>query len=171
MLDKKALWNISYGLYVVTSRDGEKLNGQIANTVMQVASEPPLVAIAINKKNYTHEFIERSGVFAVSVLEESVPMKFIGLFGFKCGRETNKLSQCNYKIGITGVPIVIDNTLSVFECETISSTDAMTHTVFIGRVVSAEVIKDGTPLTYDVYRTTKKGKEPENAPTYRGIRG
>ena len=98
-IDSKAFRSLSYGLYVVTSRDGERLNGQIANAVMQVTSSPPQIAVALNKENLTHDFVSKSGVLAVSVLEEETPMTFIGLFGFRSGRDVDKLSQVNYDTG------------------------------------------------------------------------
>jgi flavin reductase (DIM6/NTAB) family NADH-FMN oxidoreductase RutF/rubredoxin len=168
VLDKKALWSISYGVYIVTSFSGEKLNGQIANTAIQVCADPPKIAISINKGNLTHEYISKSGVFAVSILEESVPMTFIGLFGFKSGREIDKFSQVSFKKGVTGSPMVTDNAISIMEAKVTGSIDAGTHTVFIGDVVGAEVLKQGTPLTYAVYQEVKKGKAPKTAPTYKG---
>ncbi|MGQ9826185.1 MAG: flavin reductase family protein, partial [Desulfotomaculales bacterium] len=69
-MDAKALWKISYGLYIVTAKKGERINGQIANTVFQISNEPPTIAVSINKKNLTNEFIRESKVFAVSVLAQ-----------------------------------------------------------------------------------------------------
>lgn len=166
-LDTKSLWSISYGLYVVTSAHGGKSNGQIANAVIQVAAEPPRVLIAINKNNYTHELIEKSGVFAVSVLGEDVPMPFIGGFGFKSGRESDKLSAVQHEEGSTGSPCVTENAIAMFEAKVFATADAGTHTIFIGDVVSGKVLKaDGKPLTYAQY-LANKGKAPKNAPTYR----
>jgi flavin reductase (DIM6/NTAB) family NADH-FMN oxidoreductase RutF len=76
-MDTKTLHKVSYGLYVVSSKMGEKVNGQIANTVFQVTSEPPTIAVSINKENLTHEFIEKSKVFTISILSKETPMKFI----------------------------------------------------------------------------------------------
>ena len=165
VLNRAVLRDISYGLYVVTSRLDGKLNGQIANTVFQVSSEPPRMAIAINKQNLTHEYISESGVFAVSVLEESTPMTFIGLFGFKSGRDIDKLSQAQHKIGATGSPVVTENSLSYLEARVIGQADAGTHTIFVGEVVAGDVLKQGVPLTYAMYHQ-KKGKSPKTAPTY-----
>jgi flavin reductase (DIM6/NTAB) family NADH-FMN oxidoreductase RutF len=86
-VDRKAFRDLSYGLYIVTSFNGERVNGQIVNTVIQVTSEPPRIGVIINKKNLTHDFIVQSKVFGVSVLEESAPMTFFGPFGFKSGRD------------------------------------------------------------------------------------
>jgi len=165
-MDLKALWNISYGIYVITSFSGDKMNGQIANTVFQVSAEPPRIAVSINKNNLTHEYIKHSKVFSVSVLEDSAPMAFIGLFGFKTGKDVNKLSQVSFKKGVTGSPIVRENALSVIEAKVVGEADAGTHTIFIADVVAAEVLKKGEPLTYANYQQIKRGKAPKNAPTY-----
>ncbi len=167
-IDRKALYAISYGVYVVTSHLGEKLNGQIANTVIQVTAQPPRIAVCINKANLTHEYISSSGVFAVSILDESVPMDFIGPFGFKSGREVDKLSQVKHKIGVTGCPIVTDYTLSTLEARVINQVDVGTHTIFVGELVAGEVLRQGRPLTYADYHEKKKGRAPKSAPTYRG---
>lgn len=167
-IDLKALFDLSYGLYVVCSHSDGKLNGQIANTVFQVTAEPPRVAVSISKNNLTHEYISKSGVFSVSVLDVSTPMGFIGLFGFKSGRDVDKLSQTKYEKGLTGCPCVIDNALSMIEAKVISQLDAGSHTIFVGEVVSARILQEGNPLTYADYHRIKKGRAPKNAPTYRG---
>ena len=98
-MDQKVFRKISYGVYIVTSREGDRLNGQVANAVMQVCSSPPIVAIAINKENLTHAFIQKSGVFAVSILAQDVPPSLIGRFGFKSGRDLNKFEGVPYRMG------------------------------------------------------------------------
>ncbi len=92
-IDRRAFRDLSYGLYIVTSRDQEKINGQIVNTAIQVTSDPPRLAVIINKKNLTHEFITKSRIFAVSVLEEATPLTFIGPFGFRSGRDIDKFAK------------------------------------------------------------------------------
>ena len=89
-MDKKAFYKLSYGLYIVSSMKEDKINGQIANTAFQVTSEPPTVAVSINKQNLTHEYIQASTKFTVSIISQSTPMPFIGNFSFKCGRDINK---------------------------------------------------------------------------------
>lgn len=165
-LNRTAFFKLSYGMYVITSFVGDKLNGQIANTVFQVSSEPPRIAVSINKTNLTHEYISKSRVFAVSVLDEPTPMVFIGLFGFKSGRDVDKLSQVGHKKGATGCPLVTDNALAVLEARVTGTADAGTHTIFIADVVAAEVLREGSPLTYAFYHASKKGKAPKTAPTY-----
>ena len=167
-IDSKAFYDISYGLYVVTSVKDGKPNGQIANTVFQVSGKPAKVAVSISKENLTHDYIMASKVLAVSTLEEETPMPFIGLFGFKSGRDIDKLSQAAHTTGVTGCPCVTENTLSYLEGTVIDSADAGTHTVFIVEVKAAKVLKKGTPLTYAYYQDVKKGKASKNAPTYKG---
>lgn len=166
-MDLDILNKISYGLYVVSSmKDKEKFNGQIANAVVQTTAEPPTIAVCINKQNLTHEFIEKSKVFSVSILSKETPMQFIGRFGFKSGREFDKFNGIKYKIGKTGAPIVVENALGYVEAEVLSSVDVGTHTIFIGKVVETETINKGEPMTYEYYRRVKGGLSPKTAPTY-----
>ncbi len=165
-MNKKALYKVSYGMYVISSIMDEKINGQIANTVFQVTSEPPAVAVSINKQNLTHKYIQESKVFTVSILSKETPMKFIGRFGFKSGRELDKFKETDYKVGVTGAPVVLENIVGYLEAEVTDSLDAGTHTVFIGKIVDAEIIKDDEPMTYTYYHEIKKGTAPKTAPTY-----
>ncbi|HHF58075.1 MAG TPA: flavin reductase [candidate division WOR-3 bacterium] len=161
-----ALTKINYGLYIVSSTNGSKINAQCANTVFQVTSEPVRIAICINKQNLTHEYISKSGVFSISVLSQETPFNLIGRFGFRSGRDFDKFQGINYKIGKTGSPIVIDYSLAYMECKVVKSMDAGTHTLFVGELVDADILKEGTPMTYDYYHRVVKGKEPRTAPTF-----
>jgi len=165
-MDSKALYKIGYGVYVICSKKGDKINGQIANTIFQVASEPPTIAVSINKNNLTWEYIHDSKVFSASILDNETPLAFIGQFGFKSGRDTNKFEGVNYKIGVTGAPIVIDHSVSYLEVKVAQEVDAGTHTVFIGQLVDAGVLSDKGTLTYEYYQQVKRGTTPKNAPSY-----
>ena len=165
-MDVKALRKLSYGVYVVTSRKDNRFNGQIANTVFQVASDPPTIAVSINKSNLTHEFIKESSVFAASVLCQDTPLTFIGRFGFKSGRDSDKFEGVNYKIGETGAPVVIDNAASYLEVRVTKEMGVGTHTIFVGEVVDADVISEDVCMTYDYYHQIKGGKTPKAAATY-----
>lgn len=167
VINQQALFDMTYGLYVVCTEFGGKRNGQIANTVMQITGEPGIrIATCLNKANYTTELIGKSGLFSASVLEQDVPMTFIGLFGFKCGRDVDKFADISSFPGETGAPIVTDWSLSVIEAKVTQSIDLPTHVLFIGEVAAAKHIKDGTPLTYADYHLIKKGKSPKTAPTF-----
>jgi len=165
-MDLKALYQIGYGLYVICSKNDSKFNGQIANTVFQVCSEPPIIAVAINRNNLTHEFISKSKVFTVSIIVQDAPLNFIGNFGFKSGRDVDKFKGINYKLGEVGVPVVLDNTLAYLEAKIINHIDVGTHTIFVGELVGADVIKEGEPMTYAYYHKVKRGTTPKTAPSY-----
>ncbi len=165
-MDRVALQKCSYGLYVVCATKNGRLNGQIVNTVFQITSEPPTISVSINKQNLTHEYIDASKAFTVSVLSQETPMPFIGHFGFKSGRDVEKLATVNYKVGIKGTPVVLDNALSYLECEVVGAMDVVTHTIFVGKVVDAVVLREGAPMTYEYYHKIKGGKSPKTAPTY-----
>lgn len=162
----KALHKISYGLYTVSSGEIDDCNGQIANTVFQVTSEPATVAVCINKQNFTHQFIRKSGVFVVSILSKDTPLEFIGLFGFKCGRDVDKFEEVHYRVGKTGAPIILDNSIAYIECKVEKEVDVGTHTIFIGNVVDADILNDQEPMTYAYYHKIKRGITPKTAPTY-----
>ncbi len=165
-MNVSTLFKLSYGMYVVSSKKDGAFNGQIANTVFQVTAEPPQISVCINKENLTHQFIQESKVFTVSILERDVPMEFIGRFGFKSGKEVEKFKGIDYKSGTTGAPVVIQNCLGYLECEVTGNISVGTHTLFIGKVTEAEVLKDGEPMTYAYYHQVKNGRSPKNAPTY-----
>jgi len=165
-MNLKALYNLSYGLYVVASEKQGKLNAQIANTVFQVTSDPPTIAVSINKQNLTHEFISESKVFTASILSQDTPLSFIGHFGFKSGREVAKLKDVNYKLGEAKAPIVLDHSLAYLEAKVINQLDVGTHTIFIGEIVGADVLSEGEPMTYAYYHQVKRGTTPKTAPSY-----
>ncbi|MFC1946538.1 rubredoxin [Chloroflexota bacterium] len=165
-MNTKALYKISYGIYVVCSVNGDKMNGQIANTVIQAASEPPTLAVSINKDNLTHEYIKKSGVFTASILCQDTPLSFIGNFGFKSGRDTNKFEGVNYKIGTTKAPVVTDYATAYMEVRVTKEIDVGTHTMFIGEIVDADVLTEDICMTYEYYHQVKRGTTPKSAPSY-----
>ncbi len=165
-MDHNVLHNLAYGMYIVTSNKGDALNGQIANTVFQITSEPVTIAISINKKNLSHEFIDCGCRFAVSILDEETPLDFIGKFGFKTGRKEDKLKGVNFKKLASGLPVVLEHSICYLEAEVAGKLDCGTHTVFLGRVTGSEMIKPGKPMTYEYYHIVKKGTTPAAAPTF-----
>lgn len=165
-MNRAALHQISYGVYIVTSGQNGKFNGQIANSIMQATSKPATLAICIHKENFTHELIKDSRKFAVSIIAQDAPMTFIGLFGFKSGRDVDKLKDIKTKTGVTGVPVVLDYAIGFIEAEVEGELDCGTHTIFLGKVVEADITGDGTPMTYAYYQNVKGGKSPKTAPTF-----
>ena len=165
-MNTKALYKLGYGLYVVSSIKGNKINGQIANTVFQITSEPPTIAVSINKTNLTHDFIKESKVLTVSVLSQDTPLSFIGRFGFRSGRDIDKFEGINYKKGETQAPLLIDNTLAYLEARVTQEVDVGSHTIFIAKLVGADILKEGEPMTYAYYHLVKRGSTPKTAPSY-----
>jgi len=165
-MNLKALRHCSYGLYVIGSRKGDRLNGQIANTVFQVTSDPPTIAVSINRENLTHDFISESKVFTATILSRDTPVSFIGHFGFKTGREVDKLTDVNYRLGEARAPIVLDHGLGYLEARVIDRIEVGTHTIFVGEVVGADILREGEPMTYAYYHQVKRGTTPKTAPSY-----
>jgi len=165
-IDMKALFNLTYGMYIVSTEWEGKKNGQIANSVMQVTATPNTVAVCLNKENYTWDLVDKSGKFSVTVLEEEVPMTFIGTFGFKSGRDIDKFASCTWARGLEGTPVVTEHALAWIEARVFNRVDVYTHSVFFGEVLSSSCLKQGCPLTYANYHLVKKGKSPKSAPTY-----
>jgi flavin reductase (DIM6/NTAB) family NADH-FMN oxidoreductase RutF len=165
-MNLNALHKLGYGMYIVGSHKSGKLNGQVANTVFQITSEPPTVAVSINKSNLTHEYIKSSQLFSAAVLCQATPLSYIGGFGFKSGRDVDKLKGVNYKLGQTGSPIFFDYAAAYLEAEVIQDVDIGTHTIFIGRIVAAEILTEDPCMTYEYYYQVKRGTTPKTAPSY-----
>jgi flavin reductase (DIM6/NTAB) family NADH-FMN oxidoreductase RutF/rubredoxin len=163
----ESYFKITYGLYVVSAAFNNKLNGYISNTVFQVTSNPPQLAIACSKNNLSAEIIEKSKSFSISILKKESRPDIIGTFGYRSGRDIDKFEKLNYKIGKTGSPILLDDSIAWFECEVESTIDLGSHILFIGKVIDNDILDEkDEPLTYSYYRDVKKGKAPKNAPTY-----
>jgi rubredoxin/flavin reductase (DIM6/NTAB) family NADH-FMN oxidoreductase RutF len=165
-LQPEALHHVGYGLYVVTSHRDGRANGQIANAVMQVCAEPNAIAVCLNKKNLTHEYVSASRVFVAAVLSESAPLPFIGRFGFKSGRDTDKLKGLDMLTGVTGVPVVTQHCTAFLEAEVERELDVWTHTLFVGRLVGARILTGERPMSYAYYHDIKRGVTPPTAPSF-----
>jgi flavin reductase (DIM6/NTAB) family NADH-FMN oxidoreductase RutF/rubredoxin len=166
-MDKKALFHISYGLYVVTSVKGKEKNGFIGNTVFQITSKPARMAIGVSVDNYTHEFIEESKSFAVSIINQNVDTNLIKTFGYTSGKDVDKFAEIEWKESANGLPLICKDINATFECKVVDAIHLGTHTIFVGEVIDGNMIDDDIPvLTYEYYRNVLKGKAPKNAPTY-----
>lgn len=167
MINYEALFRVSYGLYIVSSGNKERGNGYISNTVFQVTSEPPMFAATCNKDNLTARFIRDYGTFSVSVLQQDTAPEIFGRFGYKSGKDFNKMEGMSVVYGETGVPIVLNDSIAYLECKLTQSFDVGTHLIFIGELVQSVMIDESKePLTYLYYRKVRKGVSPKNAPTY-----
>jgi len=167
MLDLESLFKLCYGMSIVSSEKDGRFNGCIVNTVFQLTPEPPMIGVSVNRQCLTHDYIVHSRVFTVSVLSQNTPKSFIGLFGFRSGRDIDKFESVKYRLGRTGVPIVLDNTVAFLEAEVRKDVELNSHTLFIAEVVACETVDyQAEPMTYSYYRDIKQGRTPKTAATY-----
>lgn len=156
--DLTALFNIGYGLYVVTSNDAKKDNGLIVNTVSQVTNSPNRIAVCINKQNYSHHIIKQTGIMNVNCLSVDAPFSVFENFGFKSGRTVDKFADCKplrSDNGLVFLPKYINSFMSLKVEQYI---DLDTHGMFICSVTEARVISDKETMTYSYYQNNVKPK-------------
>lgn len=157
--------NMSYGVYIVSTMDGERPTGCIANSIMQITSSPATIAVSINHDNYTNGCIAKTGKFAFSILAEHSDTGLIGNFGFRSGKDTDKFQSVDYET-VQGIPVV-KGTCGYVVCRVVDKMETATHTVFLGEVLDGGVYEGmGDAMTYAYYHKVVKGKSPKNAPTY-----
>lgn len=157
---------VTSGMYLISSKKDSKLNGHLLTSLMQVSPNPPRIAVSICKENLTHEFIQASRVFGISILAEEASKKFLAEFGFKSGRLFEKFKGIQHKVGTSGAPIILDNSLAYMDCKVIDSLDSLTHTIFTADVIDTELLRTGRPLTYAYYQEVIRGKTPATSPAY-----
>ena len=163
-MNNSAFRALSYGVYILSTWDNGRPTGCTVNSVMQITSSPATIAVSVNKNNYTHECIGRSGKFAVSVLHEQSSPEIIATFGFSSGRDTDKFAKVAY--GIYGMMPIVSNAAAYIVCDVEKTLETNTHTVFLGKVTDADVLENKPPMTYSYYHNVVKGKTAKNAPTY-----
>lgn len=162
-MDKKAMFKISYGLYVLTASAGGFSNGCIINTLSQVTTSPNRVSITVNKSNYTHYLIKNSGKFNVSIIDESADFSLFTHFGFSSGRWENKFYRFTSVRAENKIPYVAQNTCAYICCKVVQSIDLGTHTMFIADVTDCGVLSDKAPMTYNYYHANVKPKPAAKA--------
>lgn len=167
-MNSMVLNNISYGMYAIGVKDKDKVSACIANTVVQVSASPEIIAVSINRDNYTNGCIRKSGIFSVSILSEDTKPNIIGTLGFKSGKDIDKLENIDHQIIDDGLPVIIKDSSCYFSCKIIDSIEVSTHTIFIAQVMHTSDDFKKTPMTYSYYHKVIKGSAPKNAPTYRG---
>ena len=150
-MDNNALFKLSYGLYVLTARQGEKDNGCIINTVMQVTDTPKQIQIAVNKQNYTHDMVAATGEFNISVLSEKTVYFIFQHYGFQSGRDVDKFATIPAPRTANGIRYVAGVSNAVLSCKVVSFTDCGTHTLFLAEVTDAQVLSDAPSMTYQYY--------------------
>ncbi len=151
---------------MVSSVSRGRLNGQIANALIQVTARPPRLALSLNKGNFTHELISESGLVGVTVLGMDTPLKLIGRFGFRSGRDIEKFQGVEYRLGFGGVPLLLEHGVAVMAGRVVGELDVGTHTLFVVELEEAQLLRDTEPMTYAYYHRVKGGRAPEAAPTH-----
>ena len=165
MIDNLSFQKLSYGLFVLTANDGKKDNGCIINTAAQITAEPTRISIAVNKANYTHDMILKTGQFNISILSEKASFDIFKRFGFQSGKDTDKFEgyEANVKRAENGVLYVTEGTNAFMSGKVVDVLDYGTHTLFIAEVPDAEVLADDPSATYAYYFANIKPK-PEASP-------
>ncbi len=151
VFDKKVTRSFSYGLFVLTARDGEKDNGCIINTAIQAASEPLCVAIAVNKANYTHDMILRTGAFNLSFLTEESEFAVYQNFGFRSGRDAEKLEGIPFRRSANGIAYLTEACNAYLSGKVTKTVDLGSHTLFLAEVTGGEVLSKAPSVTYAYY--------------------
>lgn len=157
-MDKKAIYNLSYGVFMVSTKAGEVANGCITNTCIQVASNPVRIAISVLNSNYTCDLIKESGIFAVSILDNDCTFETIKHFGFQSGRYVDKFGNITPPTDCNDVPYLGWQSCAVISGKVVEQHDLGTHTLFIAEVVDAKVLSDKEPITYAKYQNEIKPK-------------
>ncbi len=168
-MDEKAMYKLSYGLFVLTAKDGDKENGCITNTAMQVASNPNQISFAINKANYTHDMVMKTKVCNISVIAEDASFDLFKHFGFQSGRDVDKFAgytDCDR--AENGVPYITKGTNVYFSIEVKQMIDLGSHTLFIGVPTAMEVLSDVPSATYAYYQESIKPKPEKVGETASG---
>ena len=167
-MDLSAFFKMSYGLYVVSAgADGQRA-GCVVDTAVQVTSQPPRVSVAVNKENVTADVIEAAGAFAVTAIDKTADMPYIGNFGFRSSDTYDKFEKYGCETSAVGSPYSPEHVCALLACRLVDTVDVGTHLLFIGEVVDAQVLSDEEPLTYSYYHAVLKGKTPPKASSYQG---
>ncbi len=165
-MNYKSFHKLSYGLYIVSSvLEGTKA-GYIANTVFQLTSTPPKLALSCHKENDTLRVILESGIFSVSVLKQDASTTLIGEFGFMSSSGFDKFAKVKTETMITGAPVVVDSCVAWFDCRVTDTLDCGSHMLIVGEVADSRLLLEDAPLTYAYYRDKYKLFSPRNSPTY-----
>ena len=170
-MDTKAMYKLSYGLFVCTAVRGEKINGCIINTAIQAASEPSTITVAINKANYTHDMVKETGKCNVSVISEAASFELFKHFGFQSGRDVDKFADYpveNYETAENGIPYITAGTNAYFSLTVKETVDLGSHTLFICEPTAMEVLATTPSCTYSYYQDNIKPKPEAVGSTPKG---
>lgn len=163
-MNTNVLRDLSYGVYVISTLDGNRATGCVANSVMQITSAPVTVALSMNHDNFTNGCIRKTGKFAVSILSVDSAPALIGTFGFQSGKDVDKFASVPYEMK-EGLPVVPDS-CGYMVFRVVGETETSSHTIFLGELIDGDVFESAEAMTYAYYHKVVKGKSPKNAPTY-----
>jgi flavin reductase (DIM6/NTAB) family NADH-FMN oxidoreductase RutF len=158
MIEKEAMFKISYGLYVLVTTDGQKQNGCIVNTVSMLTDNPKRITVFVNKANYSEELLRKTGTFNVSVLSESVPFEVFKHFGFQSGKDVDKFKNTAYPTTENGLFYLHEYSNAVLSAKVIDALDYGTHTLFVAEVTEAKTLSSEKSVTYEYYQSNIKPK-------------
>lgn len=167
-INNSALYNIGYGLYVVSVNDGNKDSGCIVNTVIQVTSTPLQVSVTVNKSNYTHDVIAEKGILNVNCLSVKAPFSVFENFGFKSGRDADKFEKVSFKRSENGLAVLNNYINSYMSLMVTRTLDLGTHTMFICTVTEADVLTKDESMTYTYYHKNVKPKPQQKLEPVKG---
>ena len=165
IMDYSALNNLSYGMYIVTTMINNKNVGCFINTAMQITSKSHIIAISLNKENYTNKILKETRKCAISILTTKAKNELISKFGYFSSQEINKFENVNYQ-NIENLPVVLEDVCAYIIGEVMRVIDVDTHDIFLIRVSSAAKVLEEEPMTYRYYHEVLKGTSPKKAPTY-----
>lgn len=158
-MDKKAMYKLTYGLFVLTAKADGKDNGCIINTAIQAASEPNQMSIAVNKANFTHDMIKQTGEFTVSIISQDADFELFKRFGFQSGRDADKFAGFDaYETGANGIRYITEGTNAYISVKVEKTQDLGSHTMFIGTITDMEVLSQTPSVTYEYYLSNIKPK-------------
>lgn len=164
-MNKEIFKDMTYGMFVISTKFNGKNVGCFVNTAVQITSSSMLVAVSVNKGNYTNKAIKSTKKFAISILSENTNPEVIGKFGFFCSKDVDKFADFNI-LDIDNMPVVSENICGYMICELVNVVSADTHDVFIAKIIDSEKVSNLSPMTYSYYHSVIKGKAPKTAPTY-----
>ncbi len=167
-INNSAVYNIGYGLYVVSVNDGKKDSGCIVNTVIQVTSTPLQIAVTVNKENYTHDVIAEKGVLNVNCLSVKTPFSVFENFGFQSGRNADKFANIAFTRSENGLAVLDKYANSFMSLMVTRTLDLGTHTMFICAVTEAEVLNKDESMTYSYYHKNVKPKPQQKLEPVKG---
>ena len=162
MFNKAVLWNLSYGVYIVSSMDNNRPIGCVANSIMQLTHD--CIAVSLNHQNYTNKIVKQNKTLSISILSNNVEDNLIPTFGFTSSKDNDKFENFEYNL-INNLPI-IKNACGYLTLEVVQEIELETHTLFIAKISSGDILNNDIPMTYKYYHDVIKGRAPKAAPTY-----